>query len=163
MRRIFIKGLNLITSTSPRFKKFLSPLILFNFRRNFTKCVIKWAVSVFSKNPIESFSIHPSGTCWYKNFACAVSRRLRGYQNVGRFFKCTKNISYRYLQEKSAREFFPFGFQITMAKYFLRFIKPFSQGLFSSEAMSECLYDWSILKMMRPVSSTNFGELTCRC
>ena len=145
MRRIVIKGLNLITFTSPRFKKFLSRLILLNFRRNFTKCVIKCAMCIISKNPIESFSIHPSGPCWYKNFVNAVSRRLRGHQNVGRFFKCTKNISYRYLQEKSAREFFPFGFQITMAKHFLRFIKPFSQGPFYSEAMSECLYDWSIL------------------
>ena len=109
-RKIFIKGLNLITSTSPRFKKFLSPLISLDFRRNFTKCVIKCAMCIISQNPIESFSIHPSGPCWYKNFAWAVSRRLRGHQNVGRFFKCTKNISYRYLQEKSAREFFPFGF-----------------------------------------------------
>ena len=41
MKRILIKGLKLITFTSPRFKKFLSPSILFNFRRNFTKCVIK--------------------------------------------------------------------------------------------------------------------------
>ena len=55
MRRIFIKGLNLITSTSARFKKLLSPLILLNFRRNFTKCVIKCAMSIISKNPIQSF------------------------------------------------------------------------------------------------------------
>ena len=143
----------MITSTSPRFKKFLSPSILLNFRRNFTKRVIKCAMCIISKNPIESFSIHPSGPCWYKNFVRAVSRRLRGHQNVGRFFKCTKNITYRYLQEKSAREFFPFGFQITMAKYFLRFIKPFSQEPFYSEAMSECLNDWSILKIKDLVQS----------
>ena len=110
MRRIFIKGLNLITSTSPRFKKFLSRLISLDIRRNFTKCVIKCAMCIISKHPIERFSIHPLGPCWYKNFLRAVSRRLNEHQNVGRFFKCTKNISYRYLQEKSAREFFPFGF-----------------------------------------------------
>ena len=139
----------MITSTSPRFKKFLSPSILLNFRRNFTKCVIKCAMCIISKNPIESFSIHPSGLCWYKNFAWAVSWSPKRYQNVGRFFKCTKNISYRYLQEKSAREFFPFGFQITMAKYFLRFIKSFSQGTFYSEAMSGCQNKRSILKVRK--------------
>ena len=110
MRRIFIKGLNLITSTSPRFKKFLSPLISLDFRRNFTKCVIKCAMCIISKNPIESFSINPSGPWRYKNFAWAVSWSLKRYQNVGRFFEMHKNISYRYLQEKPAREFFPFGF-----------------------------------------------------
>ena len=145
MRRIIIKGLKQITSTSPRFKKFLSPLISLNFRRNFTKCVIKCAMCIISKNPIESFSIHPSGPWWYKNFAWAVSWSLKRYQNAGRFFKCTKNISYRHLQEKSAREILPFGFQITMAKYFLKFIKPFSQWLFQSEAMSGCQNKRSIL------------------
>ena len=49
MRRIFIKGLNLITSTSARFKKLLSPLILLNFRRNFTKCVINRNPAIFPK------------------------------------------------------------------------------------------------------------------
>ena len=43
-----------------------------------------------------------------------------------------------------------------MAKYFLRFIKPFSQGLFSSEAMSGCLYDWCILKSMWSINFKTF-------
>ena len=146
MRRIIIKGVKQIRSNSPRFKKFLIPSILLNFRRNFTKCVIKWAVSIFSKNPIEIFSIQSSGPCWYKNFVRAVSRRLRGHQNVERFFKCTKNISYRYLQEKYARKFFPVGFQITMVKFLLRFIKPFSQGPFYFEPMPGCRNEFRILK-----------------
>ena len=39
----------MITSTSPRFKKFLSPSILLNFGRNFTKYVINRNPSIFSK------------------------------------------------------------------------------------------------------------------
>ena len=36
-----------------------------------------------------------------------------------------------------------------MAKYFLRFIKPFSRGPFYSEAMSGCRNEFRILKMER--------------
>ena len=37
-----------------RTHQFLSALILLNSGRNFTKCVIKCTVSVFSKNPVQS-------------------------------------------------------------------------------------------------------------
>ena len=116
MRRIVIKGLNLITFTSPRFKKILSPLILLNFRRKFTKCVIKCAMFIISRNPIQSFSISPSGPYWYKNYAWTVSWSPKLGLNAKRFFKCIKNTRSKYLQEKSLPQFFHLGFLTTLPK-----------------------------------------------
>ena len=96
LRRIFIKGLNLITSTSPRFKKFLSPLISLDFRRNFTKCVIQCAMFIISRTAIQS-------PYWYKNYAWTVSLSPKLWLNAKRFFKCIKNT------RSPSKCFFHFG------------------------------------------------------
>ena len=68
-----------ITSTSTRFKKFLSATILLNFGRNFTKCKIPLSILKISKNQ-KYVSFGMGHTVWSTGLSLV---KIRRFANTG--------------------------------------------------------------------------------
>ena len=142
----------MITSTSPRFKKFLSPSILLNFRRNFTKYVIK----LFNSNNLENLFPHVFwwghwlhfGTNWYRVW---FWHTFDSIQTVKLIFKCSKSTSKKYDFKKSNTHFSsPWVLDYTCKKVEWS-VEPDYQKYPSFMAMSGCQNKRSILKDSLPI------------
>ena len=146
MRRIFIKGLNLITSTSPRFKKFLSPLISINFGRNFTECRIKCIWFISQKNWIngeeaKSTRIMLVLNSWISQLVC-----FHNYIKRRKVFNGLKSTSRKYKFKKIKQRLVLFEVVDYIAKKSSHLTGPFSYSYIKSKAMSRCQNKRSILK-----------------